>query len=493
MPATYAVAVDWDSNGTFGAGETISDDVYSITIDRGFPDYVSRVAQVGRCTIIVNNASRAYSPQVQSNVLPRRQVRVQMTYGTTVTLFRGFLESIAPDSGTFGTLRSVIECVDAIALLQLQDVRISLQVNQRGDQVIDTVVNQTYTPPGTAYDVDVDTFPFAADTWSDDLLYGRKVQRALVMIRDVCQSNWGWFYIRRDGFAIFENRHHRLLDRTSAATLDNTMLGLKNIKSVQSVFNEIEVTAHPRNVGTTNEVLWALDTDNTPSLAPNQTLTLRADFRDPDNKDFRIGGQTLVAPVATTDYTASDTNGGGGSSLTSNMTVTMTGYSNSADLVITNVGSQTLYITLLRIRGLAVRVYAPPILRKIDSVSQTAYQKRTLRIDAILQDDIGVAESQSSYLLGRYKDPLDEIGGVRFQANENTTLLAYARDIELGDRVTLTEYQTGTQSFQCFVQSVRHTIQYPSHEVEWNVEKADAGSFWILGTSLLGTTTALAY
>ena len=356
--ATYLVEVDWDNNGSFESD--ISADVISIDIDRGFPDIISRVAKTGTCSIVVNNASKSYSPALQATRLPRRPLQVRMTFSaTTVTLFRGYIDRISPSPGIYRDRRAVIDCVDAMALLQPHELNIVLQENQRGDQLISTIVSDVYTPPGTAYDSDVDIYPFAGDKWSDDLVYGNSRQRALKAIRDICSSNWGWFYIRRDGYPTFENRHHRILDTTSIATLTNTMTGLDYSKSISTVYNDINVTAHPRDIGSASEVLWSLDATREVTLSPSQVVTYRARYRDPNQTGFDIGGACMITPASTTDYSFRTSPSGLGIDLTSELTISASLRANNADLQLTNSGSSTGYLNLLQVRGFAVRVFAP--------------------------------------------------------------------------------------------------------------------------------------
>lgn len=495
---TYGVLVDWNGDGEFdistSGGENLHDDIVSIIIDRGFSDLIGRTAKVGRCTIVLNNSDKNYSPPLDPNLLPRRNVQVWMSWdGETVSLFRGFIESIQPDPNIRGKRQATLECVDAIALLQLHETYIPLMESQRGDQIIQTVVADCYTPPGTNYDTDINTFPFAGDKWSDDLLYGKRKQRALKSIRDVCRSNWGWFFIGKDGSPTFHNRHHRLVDVTIKATLSNAMSKMKYIKSVESVFNHVEVIAHPRSIGDSNEVLWELEASDPPKVEPGQFKIFRAKFRDPNQKDFNIGGKSVIPPVSGTDYTVNASADGSGQNLTTYFSVSANIFANMADITITNNGSIGGYITLIRIRGLAVRVYSPPIMFSDDSLSQADYQKRSLLVDATLQDSIQEAQEQADYLLGRYKDPLDEISGCLFHAGRSATLLNYARDIEIGDRIGITESQTGLSDFECFVSSIHHQIDGASHKVQINIEKADAGNYWIMNISQLGTDTRLAY
>lgn len=492
----YRVEVDWGNDGAWTGADDITADVAEVEIDHGFPDALSRVARVGRCTITVRNDHRRYAPRREANARPRRPVRVRMQYGgTTATLFRGFLEDIEPDAGDAAPPQLArLVCVDAIGLLQLHELALGLQLDQRGDQIISAIVADCYTPPATAYDVDIDTFPFAADRWTDDIVYEGNRQRALQAIRDVCLSDWGWFYIQRDGTATFENRHHRLLDQTPVATLDNAMAAMRYAMRAESIFNRVEVTPHPRKVGGANEVLWSLNTDRTPKVEPGVTRTYRAVFVDPAEPEFRIGGKDVVAPVGTTDYTMNDTDGGGGADLTGSFAVVATVYANSADLAVTNNGSVAGYITKLQVRGLAVRVYEPPVLVAEDAASQTAYQKRALAVNAVLQDDVNAAEDQANYILGLYVAPVDEIRGVRWRANRDATHMALARDLQIGDRVTLVEDETGING-DFFVHALRHRIRGGGsfHDVELDVEQADAVSYWLMDVSQLDVDTRLAY
>ena len=113
--ATYGLYVDWNGDGDFGdTGEDVTADFVSGTIDRSFSSPLARVAGVGRATFILNNLDRDYSPPLQANVLPRRAVKFEMTYGgTTATLFRGFLEEITPTFGQYGARKVTLTCVDA--------------------------------------------------------------------------------------------------------------------------------------------------------------------------------------------------------------------------------------------------------------------------------------------------------------------------------------------------------------------------------------------
>lgn len=493
----YGAVVDWNNDGDFiDADEDISPDVISIDIHRSFADPIARTATVGRCTLILKNDDKAYSPELAPNKLPRREVRVFMNYnGLTVEKFRGFIDSLEPDAGTKGSRRVRLECMDAIALLQDAEILLALQENKRGDQLISSITGNIYTPPGTAYDVDLDTFPFAADTWTDDIVYGAgKQARALSAIRDVCTSDWGIFWIRADGYPVFETRHHRLLDPTVKATLSDTMSELNYQKGTNLLYNEIKVTVYPRTVGTTNEVLWAQETGSIPSVNAGATSIFSASFRDPNNLDIELGGKNVVAPVITTDYMMNVAADGSGADLSADFTVVATVYANHAEIAVTNNGTTVGYVTKLQIRGLAIRMYAPPTLLASSGLSQTRYKsKRTLPIDSILQSNVNVGQQLANFLLGLYKVPPGEVGGVMFHARRSATFLTYARDLEISDRITLAEAQTGVGA-DYFINAIGHKISDGGkrHEVQLDVVNAVLGNFFMLDVSQLDGTDTLA-
>ena len=112
----------------------------------------------------------------------------------------------------------------------------------------------------------------------------------------------------------------------------------------------------------------------------------------------------------------------------------------------------------------------------------------------MLQDDTDLSQDMADYLLSLYKDPIDSVGGIEFIANADDTVMGYARDLEIGNRITLTETQTGLSSYACFIQAMTHHIEpFKLHTVKLEVDIAPTTSYWILGTSALNTTTILGF
>lgn len=506
MPtATYALYVDWANDGSFATGgDDISADVLSATIERGFDNPLARYASVGRATFLLRNANRQYSPEVTANALPRRPVKFDMTYSAvTVTLFRGFVESLTPEPDFFGGRTAVLECVDALALLDLGAGTIGVLQNVTADAIINAVVNAVYTPPSTAYQKGVSVFPISADQWGlkfvgmgwsggGGAFTARESVNAAQKIADVATSDWGRFFVAKNGAPTFKNRHAPI-GAATALTVGIEMLTLDYRKGVDSVLNDIAVTARPRTVGTTFETL----AQQTRALAiePSASATVTVRFTDPNDNTLAVGGLNVQTPVATTDYTATEDDAGLVGDLTASVSATMTAYSDRATVTLTNAhATKKAYVQALKVRGYAVRVADDVTLSASDSTSIGAYQRRSLSLDAPLMSTAPDGQRLAEHLLAANKDPRAEVRNVTISGQVNATYLAACRDLELGDKVVLTEYQTGLSGYAGHILKMRHQIEPFEHRLSFDLEKPyDPGTPFRLDTSALNSGHLLIY
>lgn len=144
MSMTFTVQVDWDADGSFAtAGDDISAYVQGVSANLGiFDARLDHVAYVGRCTITLDNTDRRFSPKYTAGpyygkLLPNRAVRVQGTDGTdTWTLWRGVIRRIVPEAARGGTRETVLECEDAMGVLQAHLLSLPIQEGKRGDELL---------------------------------------------------------------------------------------------------------------------------------------------------------------------------------------------------------------------------------------------------------------------------------------------------------------------------------------------------------------------
>lgn len=216
MTTTFQVEIDWDHNGTWTDESAY---VQRVQVRSGFAEPGDPVADVGRCVLTLDNATRRYSPgnaqgSLYGKLLPRRAVRVRATEGVqSWTLFRGFIERIAPDAGAWGAGTVQIVCVDGIALLDRQRTSVPHAASKAVDDAVSELVSAVYTPPATAYDDNGDAVTHYGRAWQPEQT------TVLHALRDVVRAVYGRFYVARDGTPTFLTRD-RLQNPATAAVLD---------------------------------------------------------------------------------------------------------------------------------------------------------------------------------------------------------------------------------------------------------------------------------
>ena len=468
----------------YGAGWVDkSDDLSFARVRRGFSDPLSRVAIQGNASFIMENSSQDYSPPLVGALLPRLPVRFTMSYGgVPVVQFTGSLRNIIPTADTCTPRKlSTLECVDDMELLDIYEGEIAIQTATRAHTIIKAVVDSAYTPAGENYEAGINVFPVASDRWSYQgvtINSGRKGPTETILasqkILDACVSDWGRFFIAKNGYPTYFNRHHEILDATTELTLNNTMHELDYQKSVQQIINSVEVTCYPRSIGVVPEVLGRLSQTNAPGIDAGDAQIYILQFRDPVDQTISLGGLTPIDPSTFPglDIIATDDPAGAGTVVTADIAVVMTDYGDRVELELTNNGAAIAYLQKLQVRGFAVRSREPVTVVSRDAVSIAAYALRKLSINAPLMSNPNDAQQLADYLIDYYKDPLDEIVSVTFSAHTNATLMEAARDIEIDDQVSITEDQTGVTGL-FFVYSIQHSIKDNyNHDITLGLLKA---------------------
>lgn len=504
--ATYTVQADWDLDGSWAdPGEDITEYFLHATINRGFADPLTRLPATGTMRLHMENEAKQFSPPLESSVVPMVPIRLLMEYSaTTETLFQGFIRSIEPSAGLYNRRDVVFECVDGLEHLQLFEGRLALQQNVYADDIIGDVVDDVFSSPATAYQAGINQFPTSGEQWTlpaslGHALAGEKAGednvRATDKIRDACTADWGRFFVAKDGTITFYNRHQMPLDSSTELTLASSpALGYR--KSAGDVYNWVEVTYLPRAVGELDEVLGRFAPERAARIDPLSTETFVIYFRDPVNQAIRIGGLSALTPVNGTDYEATDDEAGEGADVNANLNITFTAYANRAEVQIENTDSaDDAYIQFFQVRGLAVRSREPETVRVLDQTSIDAYGQRKLAIRAPLMGNNAQALSLATYLLDLYKDPQDVLRGVRLDANCNGTMLAAARDLELLDRVDVSDDQVGLSNFIGHVMRLQHEIDVSGvHQVFMDLETPyTVGTPIIIGTSTLNSGHVFIY
>ena len=484
--------------------------VFEYGIKGGGP--LDRVASIGTMTWSMNNSARnssgllgRYTPG-HANCLTNWElgiaVRLKIVYGgVTYYKFRGSIVSMQPDAGI--NRRRAVQCVahdwmDDASLSLVKDTQI--QLNNRSDELVDTVVTNCVgrSPAATSYATGQSTFAYAMDNMRDEKTL------ALRALTDIVLAEVGYLYVKGDsvqgGTLKFEDRHARPL-ATNAGTFDSTMFDISAARSRENIINHVFVIVHPRKVdAAATTVIYSLaDTSSeVPSLLPGETKALTVLFRGDNNRFVRVGADSVVTPVAATDYVGNSQADGGGSNLTSSLGLSFSYSSNSATIVWTNNhASSTIYLTTMQVRGKAVQDRYELGVESTAAASVTKYGERDLTYDMIFEDSTGLAKGVADWIVALYGSARMVVSEIMIKSTRNATLLTQALAREPGDKITLSEGMTGITAVAYFINGVKGTYSAGGLlDVSWVLAPADQQQAWILEDAVAGlleSTTILGF
>lgn len=426
------------------------------------------------------------------------QVRLKLTSGTlTYYPFHGRIKAIDPAMGLYRERNVRVTAADYMEQPSIHKVdKIQVQLNKRNDQMLGTIVaNMPIAPLNTSYAVGPDTFPTGLNAEEDEKTFANTVMQKMA------QSGLDYIYVRgnaTDGETfVYESRQTRMLNTTVKATLNNTMSELDIERTAENIWNTVKVTVYPDSYDTDPVVLYSSSSEM--ELAPGQSTTFTARFRDPAGKSNRISVYpgSEVTPVAGTDFIFSLSSDNLNGELNASLTVAVTWGANTAEVTLTNSGTQTGYVQKgFQLRGRGIYHYDPVDIIKTDSTSKTTHGDKTLSFSVPYQGSNNVATDFANVILSKYHDPRSQIGGVSFFANRSSALMTAALTCMIGDRITIVEPVTGI-SGDFYINGVNYTINAGGIlRVNWILESADSTQVWLLDDaawSLLDSTTYLGF
>jgi hypothetical protein len=433
---------------------------------------------------------------------------------TWYTKFVGSVTDIAPDAGVYGSRRVRVVAADWMDEAARATIAgLTTQINKRSDEVMSSLIgNVSRAPVASSLGVGRSTFAYALDNARDD-----RTNPVLQEIARVTASELGYSYVKGDGTFVFEPRFARV-NTSAAATLSDDMAGLSSSISRDSLVSKVQTVVHPRTVDVATVVLYR--SQNAIEIPIGGTVQIVGGYTDPNNRANRVGGTSMVTPVATTDYLANAAADGSGTNLTASISVSATLSSNSAAFTITNNASVTAYVTKLQARGIGLYDYEQTIGEAVDATVETDVGEQVASLDMPYLSDVATGVNAARYLLQLYS-PTEigiwalgtagrgELGSTTQLASRVLTAVGrvtvtpktaalqtqiLARDV--GDRVSLTETVTGISN-AFYIQAVDLTVNAPGIPVAtWTLSPADTTVYWSLGTAgfgELGTATRLSF
>lgn len=420
-----SVTVQWDgTNWTDETARVESLEIYHALYSQetGLP--MMGTGQPSKATLVMNNTTDRFTPDNASGALYadisggiyRVPIRIDMGYtdatngDEVLRQFTGEIES-ASEANSGGHKQVVFNCVDAaIATLQYKH-RTTMQLDQRADEFITTLLTAV-GGISTQLDRGMNVIPFA---WADDENVWQECQR-------VASADGGWFYFGKDGVARFERMTHWLeqgAHTVSQATINASRMWEYSDEIVwRDVYSSVIVAYTPRRIGP-EQVIY--ESDRPITVGPGETVNITALFKCP--------AASYVPPVVYTDFWPVTA---GMNSQSSNVTIAVTAYAMQADIAITNADpNYAAYVLDFQLRGYPVEGDETQEVREDTTLDPALVAGK---IFALRENDFVQTESQAAMLAGFLRDKLQRprrLIGVQAVA---------CPFLELGDRVTVAHY-----------------------------------------------------
>ncbi|MBT7071738.1 MAG: hypothetical protein HN975_12715 [Anaerolineae bacterium] len=428
----WGVEVDWDQDGLFD-GTNEAEYMTNIHIERGKRSFIKprgqgfEAVRTGQARIELSNIDGRYdgfnedSP-LYPNVIAGPDVKIRVRdieNGVIYPVFYGFITDIKT-KGYGKSAKVTLYIRDALEYLRNYSARVAVTTGDTPAEVIAYVLDYVNFPTRWGQDLTSDT-----DTINYFWASGNK--NAQSVIDDMVESFLGYFYMSNEGKATYIPR----TDITDSGIELNEDYLLKDIGLPQPFENNKNVTrikAHPRTVASTG-VIWQLlgDVPAVQTGAGNAEII----WANYTYNDIPVPAESVITPLATTDFLVNSQSDGGGTNLTASCTVGITDFGDTAKLTVTNNSASVGYITKLQIRGDAIyEQNAADVTYPKDE--STVTQPRELTLDLLWQQDLNVARDFAD-LIGSFMETNYPFPTVKIEQRPD---LQYSLD--LFDIVTLT-------------------------------------------------------
>lgn len=439
--------------------------------------------------------------------------------GAPTRMWTGWVDHPAPTADCFGEQVTRLHCNGwAGRASNFTGWVAPIQLNKRVDQILPELLDRSGCyPPGlsgrvwlldvpglselgvTTYLSDSSayltaetggvTVALVGDQWNEQT-------SLLAAVREVVErEGLGRLWQGRDGKLNFWNRDHLFLKSTRDQTFDEAHPAhALDYDYASLLFNQATVNFANKQVGTGPEVLATYAAEI--KLAPGQVKAIGYRYASPIT-GLRIGGQSVLAPVAGVDYNAFSGPGGTGVSLNSSVSASIAREGGGqAEVLFTNTAPVIAYIqSSSQLRGTKVLdVGALGHTRRAGpSLSQQGILAYT---HPALVEGSDFAEALADYLLGLGQTPRGYVHAFTLDARADSSYLTDVLALGIGSRVRLAESQTGAAN-DYYIISEEHwvTANPRQHRVQYKTEPANGSAVWLLGLdgySELEATTILA-
>lgn len=392
---TWVLQIDWNNDGVFD-GSNESGRIFELTVQAGRQNFMKssggfQEVDIGEFTASLRNTDGRYDPYntespLYGDILPGRRFQLSVYDEFNMVLhpiMKGRLDDIRPIYSSTDDVK--ISGSNGIKQMKAQQVRTQVFSSIRyDDAILELVANWE-----DGYDIDT--------TVSEAMPYWWASGRSLFdEINDVTNAALGMFCIAEDGKATYKSR---VSGDAPLFTITGGEIeldyGIRLPMLWEVVKNRIRVYVRNRTQQS-NVELWRLA--ETVFVPAGGSKTIWAQFSFTGEAGVAL---SVTAPVITTDYLANSLANGSGTNLSSNMSIAMTEFSTTAKFVVSNTGVTGFYITLFKLRGVALVADKYTFAEDTDDESIAEFGDFLLEIKSDWLQDINTAEDEVDILLSR--------------------------------------------------------------------------------------------
>lgn len=458
------------------------------------------------------NQTRLFSPDYTSSVLHGytkngRRIRVDALYnGGTATLWYGWITHFALGVGQYDEPFAELTCTQGLERLQKNPSRLSVQFNQRADEVFDQAIAHVIAAPTAEHYWVLDsstrsalgrttslldpaeqrstesgqsTFTVVGDTWQPNTTLWD-------VSREIFEAEQGVFHQARDGKFAFNSRHFWASNDIAAfATTLDSDAHTGRYEYVDPV-NVVRVTCYPREINAGTAVLWQQQSET--RLGQGELLVINGSVTSAAGVE--ISPYSVISPSAGLDFVAVDSHSG--ADRTDLISVSAENKGTFVEITLRNPTSYRLRLTTLQVRGTTLTRFNAITLEASDVSSIVEHGSLQREWDLPVLDDANTARDYAAFLLHEMKNPRGLI--TRLVAVGRPAWIENLINWPFGTRLTLSEFQSGSAAHDYFVIGERWKWTQVNELVgELLLMPASSLMFWKLDTSELGDDTVLAY
>ena len=495
---TYVLEVDWNNDGDFSdANEDCTADLLSVqtTLGRDFASQIAGDVSTGTLVAYMLNLTGKYSTfntssPIYGSILPNRPVRLRTTAPGPYTLWQGFISRIEPDVqvGPYNTVR--LYAVGGIELLANATVTPEASTGDLTGTLIGLVLDEA---GWSATKRNIDAGNTTTGRWYlDD-------ENALEAVRQLKDTEAGFFYEDAEANLVFENRYYRSLQARSTASQATfsdasgaslPYSAIVQVDPIGQIFNRARAEVKNFTVEAL-AVLWTYEGSNPVIVGgPGSSQTFTATFNS-------LYVDAWTTPVQGTDITWLSNGYSGAAN-----TISVVKRATEMDITIiiaSGIASTRWEFDLIQARGTAVVAADSTFVSADNATSQTSYGVRSFPFPSTWAANINEAQALCDYIVDAYGDARPTLT-LELVANRSSAMLSQCLTRRLSDRVTIVADNNAVLGINedFFLESISHVIDTGGlrHHTTMQFSPASvglSGPFWILGTSELGVTTRLGF